>query len=461
MLYEKSCSDRIISWRLLLEEYAPTFIHIKGETNVVADALSRLDADFSNVSNHIYTNNELATSYVSSEEITEYEFPISGKSFYKYQQEDKTLLRVSKEPKAKHYNSKLIEGVSVITYHGKVCVPLALQKHIVEWFHEYLRHPGEVRTEETIRRTMIWPNLRLHVHQYCKQCKKCQLCKKSRKSYGHLPLKENISTKPWQRVDVDLIGPYKITDKDNKEYTLRALTMIDPATRWSEIARIINPTAKETMEAFDNTWLCRYPRPTYIGYDNGSEFKNVFKTLCNDYGLIPKPSTEYNPQGNSMVERIHLTLGNMLRTFELDKQTLDPNDPFSMFLNSAAWALRSTYHTVLDATPGQIVFNRDMLLPIDFKADWAHIVQRKKNQIQKDNLRENNKRLAYTYKIGDQVFITEPGKVSKLSPPRRGPFKIIQVYTNGTVRVQRGIVSSRMNIQRLMPYFDSTDSGGV
>jgi hypothetical protein len=258
LLYEKSCSDRIIRWRLLLEEYAPTFTHINGVKNVVADALSRLDADFSEteISNHIYTNNELATSYVSSEDLIEYEFPISGKSFHKYQQEDKTLLRVSKGPKAKHYNSKLIEGVSVITYHGKVCVPSALQKRVVEWFHEYLRHPGEVRTEETIRRTMIWPNLRTHVRQYCKQCKKCQLCKKSRKSYGHLPAKENVSTKPWQRVDVDLIGPYKVTDKDNKEYTLRALTMIDPVTRWFEIARIINPTAKETMEAFDNTWLC-------------------------------------------------------------------------------------------------------------------------------------------------------------------------------------------------------------
>jgi hypothetical protein len=183
--------------------------------------------------------------------------------------------------------------------------------------------------------------------------------------------------------------------------------------------------------------------------------------LCNDYGLTPKPSTEYNPQGNSMIERIHLTLGNMLRTFELDKQVLNPNDPFSMFLNSAAWALRSTYHTILNATPGQLVFNRDMLLPIDFKADWAQIVQRKESQIKKDNLRENNKRLIYTYKVGDQVFVTDPRKVSKLYPPRNGPYKVIQVYTNGTVRVQRGAVSSRMNIRRLTPYFNSTDPGGV
>ena len=36
-------NDKIIRWRLLLEEYSPTFIHVRGVDNVVADALSRLD----------------------------------------------------------------------------------------------------------------------------------------------------------------------------------------------------------------------------------------------------------------------------------------------------------------------------------------------------------------------------------------------------------------------------------
>ena len=43
-VHQKMLSDCIIRWRLLLEEYGPTFVHIKGERNVIADALSRLDA---------------------------------------------------------------------------------------------------------------------------------------------------------------------------------------------------------------------------------------------------------------------------------------------------------------------------------------------------------------------------------------------------------------------------------
>ncbi len=38
-------SNRLTRWRILLEEYAPEIIYIKGIHNTVADAISRLDYD--------------------------------------------------------------------------------------------------------------------------------------------------------------------------------------------------------------------------------------------------------------------------------------------------------------------------------------------------------------------------------------------------------------------------------
>ena len=38
-----STSNRVFRWRLLLEEYGPKIIYIKGELNTVADAISRLE----------------------------------------------------------------------------------------------------------------------------------------------------------------------------------------------------------------------------------------------------------------------------------------------------------------------------------------------------------------------------------------------------------------------------------
>ena len=36
-------TERVLRWRMVLEEYGPELIYIKGQDNVVADALSRLD----------------------------------------------------------------------------------------------------------------------------------------------------------------------------------------------------------------------------------------------------------------------------------------------------------------------------------------------------------------------------------------------------------------------------------
>ena len=35
-----------------------------------------------------------------------------------------------------------------------------------------------------------------------------------------------------------------------------------------------------------------------------------------------------------------------------------------------------------------------------------------------------------------------------------GPYEIIQVYTNGTVRIQWNKMTERLNIRRIIPYFE-------
>ena len=144
-----------------------------------------------------------------------------------------------------------------------------------------------------------------------------------------------------------------------------------------------------------------------------------------------------------------------MQTFNLDELDLDPIDPWGEMMANIAWAVRSTYHTVLQASPGQTVFGRDMLFNLEHIPDWKSIQARKQAMINKSTFQENCKRIDWDYQIGDLITIKrdEFDKLRKVERLNEGPYKITQVHTNGTVRIQRGNISERLNIRRINPFF--------
>ena len=86
----------------------------------------------------------------------------------------------------------------------------------------------------------------------------------------------------------------------------------------------------------DRTWLSRYPHPEEAVYDNASSFLGErFQELLESYGITPVPTTVRNSQAN-FVERVHETLGNMLRTMILERYQFDPADPWADILSHCA-----------------------------------------------------------------------------------------------------------------------------
>ena len=67
--------------------------------------------------------------------------------------------------------------------------------------------------------------------------------------------------------------------------------------------------------------------------------------------------------------------------------------------------MRSTCRTTLQATPGQLVFGRDMIFNIQHEANWKAIVDRKQQRINKNNQIENSKRIAHDYQVWDKVLL--------------------------------------------------------
>jgi hypothetical protein len=168
---------------------------------------------------------------------------------------------------------------------------------------------------------------------------------------------------------------------------LLALTMIDPSTGWFDVKDVKYKSAKESM----NTHLMMYgyqdiQDPNIEGLIM-EENKNIFEELVNNYGIKKKNSTPFNPQSDGIIEIVHSTLNDLLRTAEIDGREMDEIDPWGPFLSSAAYAIHSTFHTTLKATPGQLVFGRDMVLPIKFMADWGAIEQQRQKKMGHNNRR--------------------------------------------------------------------------
>jgi hypothetical protein len=130
----------------------------------------------------------------------------------------------------------------------------------------------------------------------------------------------------------------------------------------------------------------------------------------------------------------------MLHTSELDMAETVKASDIDVFLSDVAWAVRSTYHTVLQASPGAAIFGQDMLFDIPFIADWQKIGERRQRLTDLNNALENEGRIDYDYKVGRKVLLRKEGILRNAESIlwHKKSRLITTVHTNGTITVQCG-----------------------
>ncbi len=124
----------------------------------------------------------------------------------------------------------------------------------------------------------------------------------------------------------------------------------------------------------------------------------------------------------------------MLLTSEFDMaKTVKPSD-IDIFLSDATWAVCSTYHTVLKASPDAAIFGQDMLFDIPFIADWQKNGEYRQRLTDLSNARENEGRIDYDYRVGQKVLVEKEGILRNAeSRWHKKPWLITSVHTNGTI----------------------------
>ena len=93
----------------------------------------------------------------------------------------------------------------------------------------------------------------------------------------------------------------------------------------------------------------------------------------------------------------------------------------------------------------------------DDMAHWSELVASvawaiSLKDVDKNNIRENSSRIHHDYQVGDKVLITSNSIHRKLNCLTKGSYSIVQVYSNGTVRVQNGAITEHINIGHCSPY---------
>jgi hypothetical protein len=485
-------SQRVMRWRLILEEFGPNIEHIAGVDNTIADMLSRHPsanvednddaAGTKEISNEFDKVKQLYVANNNNNNNDNVAFPLTLALVYAELQielqDDNSKINSYLNDINSRYEKREFDDVELVFYDDRIYVPSSLRRRTLEWYHHYLNHPGGDRLANTLLQVCYWKGLTSQAKKFAKHCKICQRFKRKNKRYGKLPPKEIEQMTPWHTVHIDLIGPYNIKTKQHApggeindvELQLTCMTFIDPATGWFEITQVpvfniedvnnnnveyINKTSARISQLFNNTWLSRYPRPHKVIFDNGSEFKRDFAPLLQDFDVRPVCTTVKNPQANAPVERVHQVIRNMMVTKDLSERVLDYIDPWGATLSSIAWAIRASYHNTLQATPAQLVFGRDMIFNIATVVDWHALHNRKQTQVLRDNIRENDKRIEHEYNVGDFVYVVrdKDDVARKMTAPKTGPYAVTDVYDNGTVRIQRGNVNERINIRRIEPHF--------
>ena len=181
-------------WRLFIEEYSPDLRYIKGETNVVADALSRLPTEFETMPECHFTEELRSQLYcLGQDKMDETAYPLTYKAIGQAQQKDTDLH--TKVLSKKGYSVKTFGRAEkqweLITYHDKIVIAKDQQQEVIDLYHSFLSHPGMNRTLATISQHLYWTAMKEQIIKTVSGCLNCNRNKKRSRKLGHLPEKES------------------------------------------------------------------------------------------------------------------------------------------------------------------------------------------------------------------------------------------------------------------------------
>lgn len=428
--------DRASPWQFrrldLIGQFTTEIKHVAGQDNVVADALSRVEA---------------ISPAVSTAEIVE------------AQKVDPELEQLLKEPGAlqfkKFHYPNLESPVLCDVSSGEIrpFVPKSLRVRVFHALHS-LAHPGARASAKLVTERFIWPSVSKDCREWARSCLECQKSKVTR----HVSTPVGSFQSPLGRFDhihVDLVGPMPVS----RGYSY-CLTVVDRFTRFPEVYPIQDITADTVARALFAGWFARYGIPLRVTSDRGRQFESdLFNALTRICGSDHLRTTSYNPEANGLVERMHRQLKSAIMCHA--------SDTWVDMLPVILLGFRAAWKEDIGSTPAELVFGETIRLPGEFlhpstkfSSDPQTAVtelRRFFRELTPKPTSRHGSRPVFCFRellTCSHVFIRRDAVRRSLEPPYEGPYAVVSRHQKYFV-VKVKSKDTTVSIDRLKPYYQS------
>ncbi|KRH94117.1 putative LTR transposon [Pseudoloma neurophilia] len=190
------------------------------------------------------------------------------------------------------------------------------------------------------------------------------------------------------------------------------LSIIDRHSRYVELIPLKDIQSKTICEVIENNWFNTKCLPQDILTDQGTQFMSQeFKNLLAKWKVEHRISTAYNPQGNSIAERMMQEITKGLRILR--------ETPLKSAVKKIVYAHNNIYHRMIGCSPLRALnINETKESPKNLHL--REQINQRITKIYGDSVTIDQKEFA----ISDRVWLKNQARKNKLDPTWSGPYTI-------------------------------------
>ena len=405
-------------------------IHYKtGKSNVVADALSRIDT----------TGQCLALSVPTFVFLDDLRKQLSANPEYQ------TLLTKFTQDPASFPHYKLYQNLLFFKNRIWIVKELPFKDRLLEEFHNspLSGHMGVDKTLNRLQANFFWEGMRHDVKNFVTNCRVCQTTKYETKKPAGLLQPLPPPTAIWEDLSLDFI-----TGLPNSQGNTAILVVVDRFSKGAHFGALPpNYSAHKVAVIFLDMICKHHGLPRSLISDRDPIFISSFwRELFKLSGTKLRMSTAYHPETDGQTEVLNRSLEQYLRAFVHHKPSLWFN-----FLPLAEWSYNTSKHSSTGLSPFQVIYGKvppaipqyvmgsspnevvDSLLST--RQEMIQNLHKRLLKVQKQ-MKDvaDKKRRAVEYKVGDLVYLKlrpyrqqslSQTSYSKLSKRFYGPYPIL------------------------------------